>query len=317
VPRVSVIIPAHNSAGTLPETLGSVVAQSFSDWEAVVADDLSSDGTADAAEGVDDRIRVIRSAVNRGPAGARNLALEHASGELVALLDADDLWLPDYLEQQVALFDRASADGRAVGIVACDAYLLAGEERLPRTYSELYGTPAGIGVERLLRENPVYVSAMVARSVLDEVGPFSTETFGSEDHDLWLRIVETGREVVYNPHPLAVYRVGSASVSADGARMARTAQATYRFALARGRLSPRERRTAERELRLQRAVEAATEVRAAWASGERVRGVRRAARSLPLFTRVAAERRDRWGRWFAAARGKPRDPLESIRRTGR
>ena len=306
MPRVSVIIPAHNSVATLPETLGSVVAQSFSDWEAVVADDLSSDGTAGAAEGVDERIRVVRSEVNRGPAGARNIALEHASGELLALLDADDIWLPDYLEQQVGLFDRASADGRAVGIIACDAYLLAGGERLPQTYGQLYGTPEGIGVERLLRENPIYVSALFARSVLDEVGPFSTETFGSEDHDLWLRIVETGREVVYNPRPLAVYRVGTASVSSDTARMARTAQATYRLALERGRLSPRERRTAERELRLQRAVEAATVARSAWSDGARGRGAWQAVRSLPLFARVAAERPGRWGSWLKRTRAAER-----------
>lgn len=300
--RVSVIVPAHNAAATLPETLRSIAAQTFADWEAVVADDHSTDGTATAADGIDERIRVVSSGVNLGPAGARNLAIEHASGELLALLDADDLWLPDYLAEQVALYDRALAGGRPPGIVACDAYLLEGDRRLPGTYAQTYGSPAGIGVDRLLRENPIYVSALFPRAVLEEVGPFSTRTFGSEDHDLWLRIVETGREVIYNPRPLAVYRLRAGSVSADRPRMARTAQATYRLALERGRLSPRQRRIARRELRLQRAVERADGISAAWRSGRRPEALRRAAAGLPLFVLVALERLNRWARWLRAAR---------------
>lgn len=316
MPRVSVIVPAHNAATTLPETLGTIVAQTFEDWEAVVADDHSADDTADLAAGIDSRIQLVRSHTNLGPAGARNLALEHASGELIALLDADDLWLPEYLAEQVGLYDEARGRGRKVGIVACNAYLLAAGERLRFTYAELYGTPEGIDVERLLQENPIYVSALFPRSLLDEVGPFSTETFGSEDHDLWLRIVETGREVIYNGRPLAVYRVGAQSVSASTSGMARTAQATYRLALQRGRLSPREARTARRELRLQRAVESAQGVVTAWREGDRRGAARRAVRRLPLFARVTLERPGRWARWARAAAGGAADPLERAR-TGR
>lgn len=294
-------MPAYNAEATLAETLRSVAGQTYGDWEAVVADDRSEDGTAAAAEDIDDRIRVVRSPDNLGPAGARNLAVEHASGELLALLDADDLWLPEYLNQQVALYDQARGGGRRVGIVACDAYLETGGRRLPRTYAQTYGSPEGIDVERLLQENPVYVSALFARAVLDEVGPFAVETFGSEDHDLWLRILESGREVVFNPRPLAVYRIGEQSVSASRAGMARTAQATYRLALARGRLSPRERRIAQRELRLQRAVASADSVVTSWRSGRRGEAARVAARSLPLFVRVALERPSRWRRWARGA----------------
>src|SRR5688572_16829702 len=117
MPRVSVIIPAHEAADYLASTLRTVVAQSVPDWEAIVVDDASSDGTAEAAEGIDPRIRVFRSERNLGPAGARNLALEHAQGELLALLDADDAWEPHYLERQLALYDRLRAEGCSVGVV--------------------------------------------------------------------------------------------------------------------------------------------------------------------------------------------------------
>jgi glycosyltransferase involved in cell wall biosynthesis len=312
LPRVSVIVPAHNAAATLPETLGSLAGQTFADWEAVVVDDCSEDGTERAARGVDARIRVLRSAANLGPAGARNLAIE-----LLALLDADDLWLPNYLAEQVALYDRALAEGRRAGIVACDAYLLSGERRLPRTYAETVGSPAGIGVGRLLRENPIYVSAMFPRALFDEVGPFSSECFGSEDHDLWLRIVETGREVVFNPRPLAVYRLRSESVSANAAGMARTGQATYRLALERGRLGRRQRVIARRELRLQRAVERAQGIAEAWRLGRRGEAARLAGRSLALFGVVALERPGRWSRWLRAARGGAVTPIERARRAAR
>jgi glycosyltransferase involved in cell wall biosynthesis len=300
--RVSVIVPAYNAAATLPDTLRSLAEQTFTDWEAVVVDDLSTDDTAAVAQGIDERIRLVRSPVNLGPAGARNLATEHASGELLALLDADDLWLADYLAEQVGLYDRTSASGRPVGIVACDAFLLLGERRLPRTYGEVFGRPVGVTVAGLLRANPIYVSTLFPRAVFDEVGPFSTECFGSEDHDLWLRIVETGREVVYNPRALAVYRVASGGVSSDSAGMARTAQATYRLALERGRLGPRERRIARRELRLQRSVERWQRIVDARRAGQPRRAGRLATRSLPLFALVAAEHPCRWATWLRAAR---------------
>ena len=75
MPRVSVIIPAYNAEAFLPETLASVEAQTYDDWEVVVADDASTDRTAEVVESRGGRFRVVRSEVNDGPAGARNRAL--------------------------------------------------------------------------------------------------------------------------------------------------------------------------------------------------------------------------------------------------
>ena len=94
------------------------------------------------------------------------------------------------------------------------------------------------------------LTSMAARAVVQEVGGFSPETWGTEDHDLWIRIVERGYRVVINPRPLASYRVGTgASVTANLEGMARTNQATYRLALERGNLDPKQQTLARRHLR--------------------------------------------------------------------
>ena len=99
MPRVSVIIPAFNNEATLAEAVQSVQSQTYVDWEVIVSDDASTDGTAAVAEGFGGPIRVVRNPENRGSGPARNAAVEVAEGELLALLDADDYWLPEFLAE--------------------------------------------------------------------------------------------------------------------------------------------------------------------------------------------------------------------------
>jgi glycosyltransferase involved in cell wall biosynthesis len=288
VSRVSVIIPAHNAAATLPETLRSVFGQTYTDWECIVVDDASTDDTLALAELRDPRVRVVRSVANVGPAGARNLAVEAASGELLAFLDADDMWDPRFLQTQVAAYD---AGGPGVGIVACDAYFLTPAGRGPRTYAEVYGRADGVGLTDLLRANRIFVSALVPRQVVAQVGAFSTACWGSEDHDLWLRIVAAGYRVVATETPLVDYRVRDASVSASVLGMARTSQATYRRALARGGLTARQRLIAWRHLLLQRSVEAVALRRAA-----------PLASAIPVIGLTVVLHPDRWLSWMRMVR---------------
>jgi glycosyltransferase involved in cell wall biosynthesis len=308
MPRVSVIIPAYNAAELLPETLDSVVAQTYGDWEAIVADDASSDDTAKVVEGRDPRISCVRSSRNLGIGGARNLALTRAQGELVALLDADDMWLPSYLERQVARYDAAVARGERVGIVCCDAYELGPEGRRARTYSHRAGWVDEVTLSTLLHRNTIFVSAMVPRVVVEELGGFATDCLGTEDYDLWLRILETGRRVVAARDPLVVYRVSDAAISEDVATMSRATQTTYRHALARGRLTRAQRRIARRELRLQRFVECWELIAAQTATKHRV-PVWPTMRASPLGLRVVLEQPGRWAHWLriaiAIARGAP------------
>jgi glycosyltransferase involved in cell wall biosynthesis len=289
MPRVSVIIPAYNSAAYLGEAVRSVQQQSYDDWEAIVADDASGDDTFAVAASFGGRVRAVRGERNRGPAGARNLALEHASGELIALLDADDAWLPSYLERQVQRLDTERARGRRVGIVACNARVSGSRQR---TFLDHFRGPLEpVTLERVLRGNPIFISALVLRQAGEEAGWFSEELFGTEDHDLWIRILEQGYEAVLNHEVLAVYRQPSGSISSDLTRMGSGNQLTYQRALARGRLTATERRIARSQLRYNRAMEA---VAAARFAGDR----RQVARALPTLVLVAATHPRSWPQWL-------------------
>lgn len=297
MPRVSVIIPAHNSAATIRDTIASVVAQTYDDWEIVVGDDASTDDTAAVAREADPRVTVVTGATNGGPAAGRNLAISAAGGELLAFLDSDDRWLPDYLERQVALYDASIGGRRRVGIVACDAFVEDAHGTRHGTHSARAGSLAEpITLDRLLEGNPIFVSALAPRQLVEDLGCFSTETWGSEDHDLWLRILEQGYEVAVNPVPLVVYREAEGSVSASLVGMARTSQTTYRRALERGNLSPRQRRIARRNLRLQQGIETIERLRERPAGGPRP-SIVEGARALAALGEYGVAHPRRWGDW--------------------
>src|SRR3954447_8756382 len=175
MPRVSVIIPAYNAEAHLEEALRSVAAQTYGDWEVVIGDDASTDRTVEIA-GRFEGVKTVSAGENAGPAAARYLAIEHSSGELLAFLDADDYWLPAFLEQQVALFDR----NRDAGIVTCDARVLADEGFLSRTYMQVVGFPAQVTKAELLRFNPV-VKGLSSRAAVAAAGGFDPAIFGVED----------------------------------------------------------------------------------------------------------------------------------------
>jgi teichuronic acid biosynthesis glycosyltransferase TuaG len=305
MPRVSIIIPAFNAQAYLGETLASVNAQTYDDWEVVVADDCSTDGTVETAAAFGGRVTVLRGASNEGPASARNRAVSASSGELLSLLDADDLWAPNYLDRTVRLYDESRARGVRVGIVACDARILAPGGFLPQTYMEFMGFPPEVSLTQMLVSNPIYVGAMLPRALVDEAGGFCPELFGTEDYDLWLRILELGYRVVATREALTVYRLRSTSVSSDPARMARSLQLTYRRALERGMLTRNQRRIAGRQLRLQRALEQVGLIISERRGGGSA--LTRLAQNVPLFLRVAVENPDRWVSTarILAGRGSP------------
>jgi glycosyltransferase involved in cell wall biosynthesis len=297
MPRVSVIVAAFNAEETLPAALASVQAQTLDDWEVVVCDDCSTDDTAAIAEGFADRTRVVRTPRNLGPAAARNLAIEASSGPLIAILDADDHWSPEYLASQVSLLDRSNAGGD-VGIVACDARFVDETGEVLGTYREQFSFPEQLTLGRLLAGNQIFISVLVPRLVLDQAGGFATETFASEDWDLWIRIVELGYRVVRNPEVLVTYRKSRGQLSADRGRMARNMLIVYRRALERGRLDWRERWVARRGIRTERLVSDLAEYRAQRAQGRRFL----TGKTLRLAASAAVVAAQSPRRWPAAVR---------------
>jgi teichuronic acid biosynthesis glycosyltransferase TuaG len=294
-PRVSVIIPAYNAAEYLPEALRSVEAQTTDDWEVVVCDDASSDDTADVAESFGDRVRVIRSKENAGRAGACNKALAAARGELIAFLDADDYWLPEYLEEQIALYESSEAERPGVGVVSCDALVVGPDRNVIGTFRERFPWPSRPTLSKLLAVNTIHCMALMPRSIAEEVGGFSPQCLAVEDQDLWVKVLERGYHPINNPRALVAYRQVQGSVSSDSATMARNQQIVYRLALERGRLSWRERWIARRELRLHRLVEEVREIQSERASRGRL-PIGRVVRASPGAIAVGLSNPQPWAR---------------------
>ena len=229
MPRVSVVIPAYNAERYLRETLESVLAQTYRDFEVVVVDDGSKDSTAAIAEGVGGPVRVIRQA-NAGPSAARNHGIREARGDLIAFVDSDDLWLPEKLAEQVPLFDEKgtgyfSAPGKVsdgeriscssapekvacplfLGLVYCHAERVDAEGRpLPTAQAP---KPVGHVLEDFLLRNHCPTSAaVIRRECFERCGYLPEDMVWAEDWHLWLRIARR-YEFAAVPRVLVRHRV--------------------------------------------------------------------------------------------------------------
>jgi glycosyltransferase involved in cell wall biosynthesis len=199
-PLVSAIIPVYNGEAFLRETIESVLSQTYRDIECIVIDDGSTDGTGEIARSFGDSIRYVRKE-NGGVSSARNLGIEMASGEFVAFLDADDLWVPEKIEKQMAVF-AARPD---VGMVYSSVLFVDEKKKVLRKVENEFGMGE---VERiLLLRTPVFLTmtALVRKDVLDKVGGFDDRLSTSADADMACRIA-LNFETVGIDEPLAMYR---------------------------------------------------------------------------------------------------------------
>ena len=225
-PTFSIIMPAHNSAGTIGAAIESVLVQTRSDFELIVVDDGSTDTTADRVKPYlrDSRVRML-SQNNLGLAVSRNTAITVARGTFVSLLDSDDLWLPRYLESMAATLD----DEPSAAVIYTDAWVLDDKtRRIARTTAMSPWHPPTVPTEpeqflRALLEfgNFVFVGATIRRATLLDVGLFRVGVQGVEDYELWLRIAAHGYGFARSPRKLALYRQRPGQMSSEGVKMAR------------------------------------------------------------------------------------------------
>ncbi len=202
-PLVSIITPVYNGARFLAATLDSVLRQSGADWELIVVNDGSTDGTDAILDqyGSDARVRVVEQ-TNGGTARARNSGLAVASGAYIAFLDADDVWPPDFLAQMV----RRLADWpEAVAAYAGWQYMDGEGTPLPQIWR-----PDPLGAEKLKNEigwrNALVPSGMlVRRAAVVQCQGFDAKLRTAEDWDLWLRLMPVGR-FVPAPDTIILYR---------------------------------------------------------------------------------------------------------------
>ena len=211
---VSVVIPVHNGETYLGQAVESVLSQTFRDFELLIVDDGSTDATAAIIRlyaARDRRVRVLRQE-NRGVAAAGNRGLQEARCEWVARLDADDVFLPEKLERQVAFLHR-NPKTRIVGTLAC--FINHAGKPLGLVGTEGPFTPAEY--ERLVRENrPIYFvnsSTLMHRETVLDAGGYRDAFAPAEDVDLWIRMAEQGHLMLKIPEPLLLYRMHGASLT--------------------------------------------------------------------------------------------------------
>jgi glycosyltransferase involved in cell wall biosynthesis len=211
---VSVIVPAYNVAPFIAETLESLFAQTWRDFEAIVINDGSTDDTEERLAPYLDRIVYVKQK-NSGLAAARNAGLRAARGRFVALLDGDDLWEPRFLETLVGML-RADA---GLSVAYPNAVFLGSPNFAGRLYQDVFPVAEPVTFNRVLRrECYIFGSLVVRRGALADVGLFdeSLEGLGAEDFELWLRMLRRGRRFKFTREPLAKYRWRRDSLSNSG-----------------------------------------------------------------------------------------------------
>ncbi|MFM5893093.1 MAG: glycosyltransferase family 2 protein [Novosphingobium sp.] len=219
LPRVAVIVPAYGVAHLVGEALASLQAQTLADWECVVIDDGAPDDVAGAVAPflTDPRIRFIASG-NRGVSAARNTAIAESSAPLIALLDGDDRFRPDYLKTMVQLLEADSE----IRFATCNALLFGALPREQLCFTRHQGQSDGIHgtlIEVLDRSFSVYIGTTFRRTDFECVGGFKEGMTHSEDLDLWVRLLELGGHAHYVDRVLGEYRVRPHSATDDPVRL--------------------------------------------------------------------------------------------------
>ena len=207
---VSVIVPYRNAEKYISETLESIVAQTYSDFELICVDNGSTDTSAKIVDSLSDGLGPSIKKLSFPKAGkslALNYAISHASGEWIAICDADDYWFHKKLEKQV---DRISKDNDVIGTqmlyIDSDGKDIAGAPTLPTTNAEVYSSVL------YKKENPICNSSVMYRKSIhtDRVG-FYDPLCAVEDYDMWSRCIFAGVKFCNIDEPLVAHRLHSDS----------------------------------------------------------------------------------------------------------
>jgi glycosyltransferase involved in cell wall biosynthesis len=185
---ISIVLPTHNRAPYLREAVDSVFTQTYPDWELIVIDDGSTDGTAEYLGGLQDsRVRLIFHERCGNPARLRNAGIARAKGAYISFLDSDDLWLPDKLRAQIEAL-AAVPDSRwcFTGFECIEEH----GEVLSTLAQKSWAARSGWMLEEILKEDILIAmpAVLAEKSLVTEVGAFDESLGLCEDYDLWLRL---------------------------------------------------------------------------------------------------------------------------------
>ena len=218
MPSVSIITPLYNSKNTIKGTFGSVLSQTFKDWEWIIVDDCSTDGSFEYIKELtknDIRIKVFQTPKNGGSAVARNIALKHASGRYITFLDSDDLLDPNCLECQLEFIKD---NGPLIS---------AGYRRQAEHTCTDFFVPDETNYKKALRGNPLScLTTMYDREVIGDV--LFDETYDRhEDYIFWLSILKRGIVARGNHKVLATYVIHSNSKNSNKSRLVKSMYRVY------------------------------------------------------------------------------------------
>lgn len=215
---VSVITPAYNAAKVLARAVRSVQAQTFVEWEMIIVDDGSDDGTAELARALmqeEPRVRVLSHEAGQGAAAARNTALQAATGRYIAFLDADDAWTPTKLAQQIGVMQAQDA-----------ALSYTGFLRISNTVERFVKAPA-----RVTRRGLLFGNVICCSSAVYDRAAFGTVLMPPlpmrQDYALWLTLLARTDHAVGIDAPLVRLHVTRGSLSSDKGRATRATYAMH------------------------------------------------------------------------------------------
>lgn len=218
-PRVSVIIPAYDISQFVFETLSSVFAQTYQNFEVIFLNDGSND-TEELKKVIEpffDRL-LYAEQTNLGASEARNAAICLASGELLAFLDGDDIWFPEFLESQIDYLDKNKLD-----MVYCDAELFGEEHFAGDNFMRTSPSNGEVTTVSLISTdcNVITSGTILKKKIVEEIHLFDTKLKRMQDYDLWFRIAGAGGKIGYQTKILVKYRVRPDSLSGTNVERAR------------------------------------------------------------------------------------------------
>jgi len=213
MPKVSIILPTYQRIHFLPRAIESVRAQTFPEWELLIVDNGSTDGTEALVQQFQERDGRIRSLKEerKGASHARNSGLQEARGEFIAFLDDDDEWLPEKLSRQIHFFE-SHAD---IELLYTQSYMK--DARGILIGQKPSGKPALSFMELLEGDSIPLLTVLLRRRCLEKVGGFDATLKTAQDYDLWLRIAKEF-PIGFLPEPLAIYHRHGANMSTQPLR---------------------------------------------------------------------------------------------------
>lgn len=284
-PRASVVIPAFNLAALIGETLESVFAQTFDSFEVL----LVNDGSADTPEleralaPFRDRIVYVKQP-NGGASAARNAGIKRARGEIIAFLDGDDLWLPEFLRSQIEFLDARDLD-----LVYADALLFGDVARDDETYMQNAVSDGAVTSESLLAWtcNVITSGTIVRKKMFDRCGLFDESPVWrrAQDFEMWFRLVRNGARADYQKKVLLKYRVRAGSLTGSQIEQARRNLVALHAINHKYKLTESEIAVWRKTMRLAQAIWEVEAGKAALKNGEYKAARQHFGKAAPLYSR--------------------------------